>query len=116
LLLMSGTADRQPELLDPDDGIDRGPAWRIALFPLLPPGNKILAVLDGAHHCAFSHGQGARLSGEPAPAPWMTAMLLQTTTRWWQAWLRDDQVAMAALRDGSAVPTASRALVRWETR
>ena len=116
LLLMSGTEDRQPELLDPQDGIERGPAWRIALFPLLPPGDKFLAVLTGAHHCAFSHGQGARLSGEPVPAPWMTAMLLRTTTRWWQAWLQDDRQALAGLRDGTAVPAESRHLVRWETR
>ena len=101
LLLMSGTADRQPDL---------------ALFPLLPPGDKFLAVLIDAHHCAFSHGQGARLSGEPAPKPWMTAMLLHTTTRWWQAWLQDDQQALSSLRDGSAVPAESRQLVRWETR
>ena len=73
-------------------------------------------MLTGAHHCAFSHGQGARLSGEPVPAPWMTAMLLRTTTRWWQAWLQDDRQALAGLRDGTAVPAESRHLVRWETR
>ena len=116
LLLMSGTEDRQPEILDPHDGIERGPAWRIALFPLLPPGDKFLAVLTGANHSAFSHGQGARLSGDSAPAPWMTAMLLHTTTRWWRAWLRDDPQALASLRDGSAVPAESRQLVRWEAR
>ncbi len=115
LLLMIGSEDRMPAFLQ-RPGEDRGPQWREQAFRLLPPGDKHLAVLAGAHHCAFSHGQGARLSGEPVPEPWMTAALLHLTTTWWRATLLDDPVARAAIDGGGVIPDADRARIRWESR
>lgn len=115
MLLMTGTEDRMPAFLQ-RGAEDRGPEWREKAFTALPAGDKFLAVLAGGHHCAFSNGQGARLSGEPQPQPWIGPMLASTTTAWWQAWLRGDASALAALRDGTAVPEADRGRVRWEIR
>ena len=116
MLLMTGSEDRQPGFLDSEDGADHGPAWRERSFLALPPGDKWLAVLTGAHHCAFSNGQGARLSGEPQPEPWMEESLKAITTTWWRAWLSADPTAAAALRSGAAVPPTALARVRWEMR
>jgi dienelactone hydrolase len=115
MLLMTGTEDRMPSFLQ-RGAEDRGPEWRQKAFTALPPGDKFLAVIDGGHHCAFSNGQGARLSGEPQPEPWIAPMLAATTIAWWRAWLMEDAVALAAVRGGTAVPEADRARVRWESR
>lgn len=116
MLVMTGTEDRQPAMLDRDDGIDRGPAWREQVFKDLPAGDKFLAVLAGAHHCAFSNGQGARLSGEPSPESWIEPLLETVTIAWWDAWLRGDQQVLTHLRDGQVVPATERLKVRWENR
>lgn len=115
-LVMTGTMDRQPAFLDPNDGIERTPEWREQLWRLLPAGDAFLAVLTNAHHSAFSAGQGARLSGEPQPEPWMGPALNVITIAWWRAQLRHDATALASLNDGSVVPVADQARVRWEKR
>lgn len=116
ILVMSGSEDYQPAFLDPEDGIERNPAWRERLWELLPAGNAFLAVLDKAHHSAFSAGQGARLSGEPAPEPWMGEALAAITITWWRAQLCHDPTALGELRSGEAVPADDRQRVRWQQR
>lgn len=115
MLLMTGTEDRMPAFLQRGDE-DRGPEWREKAFTALPAGDKFLAVIQGGHHCAFSNGQGGRLTGEPQPEPWIGPMLRETTTTWWKAWLMGDAVALAALRGDTAVPEADRERVRWAAR
>ena len=116
LLVMTGTEDHQPGFADPGDGIERDMAWRVQTWSQVPPGDKVLAVLLGAHHCAFSNGQGARLTGEPQPEPWIGPCLAITTTAWWKAWLSNDAPALASIRDGLAVPADDRQKVRWQIR
>jgi dienelactone hydrolase len=116
MLLVTGTEDRMPAFLMRDSDHERGPAWREQAFHLVPAGEQFLAVFAGAHHCAFSAGQGARLTGEPMPEPWIEPALLTLTTTWWQARLEDDPVAVAAIRSGTAVPADARSRVRWESR
>jgi dienelactone hydrolase len=113
ILLMTGTEDAIPAFLK-RPGDNRGPAWREEAFAALPPGAKHLAVLSGAHHCAFSNGQGARLTGEPLPAAWIPGTLVAITTTWWQATVAGDAGALARIAGGGAIPTAQRTLVRWE--
>ena len=113
ILLMTGTEDAVPAFLK-RPGDERGPAWREAAFRALPPGAKHLAVLSGAHHCAFSNGQGARLTGEPLPAAWIAGALVAITTTWWRATVAGDAAALARIADGNAIPVAQRTLVRWE--
>ena len=116
ILVMTGSEDYQPAFLDPEDGIERNPAWRERLWELLPAGNAFLAVLDKAHHSAFSAGQGARLSGEPTPEPWMGEALAAITITWWRAQLGHDEVALTELRNGKVVPEVDRQRVRWQQR
>lgn len=115
-LVMTGTEDHQPALLSPHDGIERDGKWREQTWRLLPAGNAFLAVLANAHHSAFSAGQGARLSGDPQPEPWMGPALDAITITWWRAHLLHDATAVACLENGSVVPLADRSRVRWEKR
>ena len=116
ILVMTGTEDHQPALLNPDDGIKRNPEWRERIWRLLPAGEAFLAVLTNAHHSAFSAGQGARLSGDPQPEPWMGPALNSITITWWKAQLLHDASALAHLDNGSVVPSADLGRVRWEKR
>ena len=115
-LVMTGTEDHQPALLSPHDGIEHDWKWREQTWRLLPAGNAFLAVLANAHHSAFSAGQGARLSGDPQPEPWMGPALDAITITWWRAHLLHDATALACLENGSVVPLADRSRVRWEKR
>ena len=116
LLAMTGTEDRQPSFAAADDGVERDLAWRSQAWSQLPAGDKVLAILLGAHHCAFSNGQGARLTGEPQPEPWIGPYLATTTTAWWKAWLTNDAHALASIRDGEVVPPDERKLVTWQVK
>lgn len=115
MLLMTGTEDRMPAFLQ-RGGEERGPEWRERALTALPPGGKLLAVLQDAHHCAFSDGQGARLTGEPQPEPWVGPAVRAITTAWWDARLRGDAAADARLGDGSVLAAVDRGRVRWERR
>ena len=86
------------------------------MWRLLPAGQAFLAVLANAHHSAFSAGQGARLSGEPQPEPWMGPTLSATTITWWRAQLLRDADSLACLQTDRVVPLADRERVRWEKR
>lgn len=116
LLAMTGTEDHQPSFAAAEDGRERGLEWRRQAWSQLPAGDKVLAILTGAHHCAFSNGQGARLTGEPQPEPWMGPYLATTTTTWWKAWLCNDSQALAQIRAGGVVPPEEHQRVTWLLR
>jgi len=108
LLVMTDSADEQPGLLN-RDGAAHGGAWRRQTYDLLPPGNKLLAWFEGARHCTYSAGAGARLTGEPMPDPPQVEAVAVITLAWWDAHLRPDHAAQAWL----AAPTTPSSLGPW---
>ena len=62
---------------------------RLAIFPALPPNNKYELVLDGADHFVFLDED--RMPG--AFNPNHHRAILALSTAFWDAWLKDDQVA-----------------------
>lgn len=115
LLVMTGSDDRQPAALMPP-GQERSGAWRRQVFDLVPAGgNKLLAWFDGARHCTFSGGAGARLTGEPEPDPAQVEAVAVVTLAWWDARLRGDAAAQAWL-DAADSAAALGPWARFERR
>ena len=114
ILIMTGSDDRQPAMLNPA-GVERSGAWRRQTFDQLPAGEKMLAWFDGARHCTYSAGAGNVLSGEPPPDPVQVEAVAVITLAWWDAQLRDDAKAKAWLAD-SATPTTFGAWAKLERR
>ena len=93
LLVMTGTDDRQPAALTPP-GQERSGAWRRQVFDLVPAGGtRLLAWFEGARHCTFSGGSGARLTSEPEPDPTQVEAVAIVTLAWCDARLRTDAAA-----------------------
>ena len=116
MLFITGTEDVMPAFLTRPGDAPRDLTWREQAFRRVPAGGQYFAVFAGAHHCAFSMGQGARLTGEPLPEPWIEPALLALTTTWWRAQLCADPTALAEVQGGTAVPADARSRVRWEAR
>jgi dienelactone hydrolase len=110
VLVMTGSADRQPAFLSPP-GQERSGAWRRQAFDLMPAGSKLLAWFDGALHSTYSGGAGARLMGEAQPDPAQVEAVAVLTLAWWDARLRGDPAATAWLAD----PGSAAALGPWAT-
>ncbi|MBA3701156.1 MAG: dienelactone hydrolase family protein [Planctomycetes bacterium] len=114
ILIMTGSDDRQPAMLNPV-GVERSGAWRRQTFDQLPAGDKLLAWFDGARHCTYSAGAGNVLSGEPPPDPVQVEAVAVITLAWWDAQLRGDEKAKAWLAD-PATPTTFGAWAKFERR
>lgn len=107
MLVMTGSGDREPALLsrgEPRDG-----AWRRRTFEALPAGGKLLAWFEGATHCTYSGGAGAKLLGESEPDPAQVEAVAALSLAWWDARLRRDPAAQAWLAD----PAAPASLGAW---
>lgn len=85
---MTGTEDGSP--LEPDFD----PAERRKVYAAMPDGDKYQLVLEGAEHSAFSGGRGRGHSRNPAHHP----IILELSTKYWDAYLRDDSAAKAWLQ------------------
>ena len=86
---------------------------RLAVFPLLPKGNKYQLVLDKAEHSIFTD---ARLKGETeARNPKHQIAIRALSTAFWDAYLNDDAAAKAWL-DGGAVRGVLEKGDRWERK
>ena len=114
LLIMTGSDDRQPALLNPA-GSERSGAWRRQTFDQLPAGEKLLAWFDGARHCTYSAGAGNLLTREPPPDPAQVEAVAVITLAWWDAHLRGDGKAKAWLAD-PATPTTFGAWATFERK
>jgi predicted dienelactone hydrolase len=110
LLIMTGSDDRQPAMLNPA-GIERSGAWRRQTFDQLPAGEKMLAWFDGARHCTYSAGAGNVLTGEPPPDPAQVEAVAVVTLAWWDAQLRGDEKAKVWLAD----PATPAVFGKWAT-
>ncbi|MDF1826297.1 MAG: hypothetical protein P1U68_16745 [Verrucomicrobiales bacterium] len=98
VLLMTGTKDGSP--IDPSTT----PESRMQVFTGLPEGNKFHLVLDEAEHSAFSDAGGGfsrlnRIDHHHAAIQWIS-------TRFWDAYLKNDETAAAELQS-DAVRTAA---------
>ncbi len=97
LLIVTGSDDRQPAVIDPDPTHDG--RWRASVFDRLPAGNAALAWLDGANHSTFSGGAGAQMLGDPPPTPEHLAAVRDLTLAWWDWRLRGSATAAEFLRN-----------------
>lgn len=87
--------------------LDRGamgqpPLWRREPFTSAPAGGKYFLFIEGAGHGSFTGSSGLRL--RPAAIP---ALVLQATTAFWDAHLKDDPAASRWLAS-SAPPCLER--------
>lgn len=114
ILIMTGSDDRQPAMLNPA-GVERSGAWRRQAFDQLPAGEKLLAWFEGARHCTYSAGAGNVLTGEPPPDPVQVEAVAVITLAWWDAYLREDVKAKAWLAD-PATPAIFGAWAKFERK
>jgi predicted dienelactone hydrolase len=84
VLLLTGTADANPDQLD---GRELPWTWRLEAWNGLPAGGKLLAVLEGAHHFTFSNGAGGR---GRAVDPVHHRAIQALTEQWWRSQLVGD--------------------------
>lgn len=106
ILCMTGTEDGSP--LEPT--LD--PATRQQVYAALPPGDKYQLVLEGAEHSAFGDG-GGRRDGQRNPDH--HPVILALSTRFWDAYLKNDESAKQWLQ--SAKPKEETPMAeadRWE--
>lgn len=83
----------------------QGPDWKEEPFRFSPPGDKHLVVIQGANHMSFGGGLGERSSGT-------TEVVKAVTLAFWDAYLKGDDKAKAALRSGEvAKPFAGKAKI-----
>lgn len=112
VLVMTGSEDRQPAIVDDDPEHDG--AWRARVFSELGAGDKWLVWIEGVTHSTFSGGAGARLMREaPAPDPRHLACIRASCAAFLDAHVRDDAAARAWLAEG---PRALADGVRVERR
>ena len=71
----------------------QGPNWKKEPFERSPAGDKYLVFIEGANHVAFG-GSGAR-------SPHIAECVKASTLTFWDAYLKDDATAKAALANGS---------------
>jgi predicted dienelactone hydrolase len=76
----------------------QGPDWKKEPFKFSPPGDKYLVFIEGANHLSFGGGLGGRSSGEVVKA---------TTRAFWDAYLKNDEQAKAAMKSGEVVKSFS---------
>ncbi len=74
----------------------QGPDWKKEPFKFSPPGDKYLVFIEGANHLSFGGGLGGRNSGT-------TDVVKATTLAFWDAYLKGDEKAKAALKSGEVV-------------
>ncbi|MCE9520109.1 MAG: hypothetical protein K8R87_11230 [Verrucomicrobia bacterium] len=74
----------------------QGPDWKKEPFKFSPPGDKYLVFIEGANHLSFGGGLGGRSSGT-------TDVVKATTLAFWDAYLKGDVKAKAALKSGELV-------------
>lgn len=73
----------------------QGPDWKKEPYKFSPPGDKYLVFIEGATHVSFG-GLGGRNSA-------ITEVVKATTVAFWDAYLKDDAKAKAALKSGDVV-------------
>jgi predicted dienelactone hydrolase len=73
----------------------QGPDWKKEPFKFSPPGDKYLVFIEGANHVSFG-GYGGRDNA-------FTPVVKATTLAFWDAYLKDDAKAKAALKTGEMV-------------
>lgn len=74
----------------------QGPDWKKEPFIHSPPGEKHLIFIEGANHVSFGGGLGGRSSD-------ITEVVKATTLAFWNAYLKGDEKAAAALKSGEVV-------------
>jgi hypothetical protein len=86
---MTGTNDGSP--ID----LTMKPEKRLEVFEAFPDGDKFQLVLEGANHFAFSDSGGMKSrQRDPNHHP----VILETSTRFWDAYLKGDSSAKAWLQ------------------
>lgn len=98
-MVLVGTEDRIPKFMDVGQGTD--PRLRLQAFEELEGGERILGVIDGAHHCDFSNGAGSMLMGDPKPQKHVTDAIEEVTTEFWVAHLMGRQDIQSILTSDS---------------
>ena len=105
VLCMTGTADDSP--ITPENT----PASRREVYAALPAGDKYQLVFEGGTHFAFSDNDRHEAKRIPHHHP----AIQQISTRFWDAYLKDDLAAKASLQ--STAPRTACALAEkdvWE--
>lgn len=74
----------------------QGPDWKKEPFKFSPPGDKYVVFIEDANHLSFGGGLGGRSSST-------TDVVKATTLTYWDAYLKDDDKAKAALKSGDVV-------------
>jgi predicted dienelactone hydrolase len=74
----------------------QGPDWKKEPYKFSPPGDKYLVFIEGANHLSFGGGLGLRGSAT-------TDIVKATTLAFWDAYLKQDDKAKAALKSGEVV-------------
>lgn len=97
MMTMTGSRDQGAQ--------GQGPDWKKEPFRFSPPGDKHLVFIEGANHMSFGGGLGERSSGA-------TEVVKAASLAFWDAYLKGDDRAKAALRSGEvAKPFAGRATI-----
>lgn len=93
-----------------DSGEQRqSPSWREDPFDHMPPGNKYNVIVDGANHFSFAdeaktHAVAAFLAkGQTRSIDEIHDFVVRATLVFWDAYLKNDSAAKAALRSGKAL-------------
>jgi len=95
VLCMTGTEDGSP--IDPT----QKPESRRFVYASLPEGDAYELVFDGGDHMAFSD---RTLTGEQQREPRFHPAIQKISTKFWDAYLRDDAEAKAWLKSEKVVP------------
>jgi predicted dienelactone hydrolase len=74
----------------------QGPDWKKEPFKFSQPGEKYLVFIEGANHLSFGGGLGGRSSST-------TEVVKATALAFWDAYLKNDEKAKAALKSGEVV-------------
>lgn len=74
----------------------QGPDWKKEPFKFSLPGDKYLVFIEGANHVSFGGGLGGRGSST-------TDIVKAATLAFWDAYLKNDEKAKAAMKSGDVV-------------
>jgi len=109
VLVLTGSEDKSP--FEPDK---KNATWRLGAYENLPPGDKYLVFIDGAHH-GFGGISGAKWRGSGPKIDDHVRIVQQTCLAFLDAHVRGDETAKKWLAS-DAPGTAWKSNVRYERK